>query len=98
MEQDTVGTIVDLIGGKGQRQYGLSAIDQRAHALQTALLAGQAGCDSALIVAAKRYLCGKEADYFARLSAGEIVAFESQPHDAKAVQLRRFDEGAKVKG
>ena len=60
----TVDTIVDLIGRKGQRQYGPSAIDQRAHA---------------------------------RLQAGEIAVFESQSHDAEAVQLRRFDEGAKVK-
>jgi phosphonate degradation associated HDIG domain protein len=164
MRRDTVATIVDLIGGKGQRQYGLSAINQRAHALQAARLAEQAGCAPALIVAAlvhdighmvhdlgedpaqdgiddrhedlgadwlrgrfgpavvepvrlhvaaKRYLCGKEADYFARLSpdsvrslalqggpmaAGEIAAFEAQPHAAAAVQLRRFDEQAKVKG
>jgi [1-hydroxy-2-(trimethylamino)ethyl]phosphonate dioxygenase len=164
MPQDTIATIVDLIAGKGERQYGLSLINQRAHALQAAHLAEQAGCDSALIVAslvhdighmvhdlgedpaaqgiddrhedlgaawlqerfppsvsepvrmhvaAKRYLCGKEPDYFARLSpdsvrslalqggpmsAAEIAAFEATPFHAEAVQLRRFDEGAKVKG
>jgi len=164
MEHDTVATIVDLIGGKGQRQYGLSSINQRAHALQAALLAEQAGCDDALIVAAlvhdighmvhdlgedpaangiddrhevlgadwleirfvpavtepvrlhvaaKRYLCGTEADYFGRLSPdsvrslslqggpmspAEIAAFEALPHHEAAVKLRRFDEGAKVKG
>ncbi len=164
MQQDTIATIVELIGGKGQRQYGLSNINQRAHALQAARLAEQAGCDSALIVAAlvhdighmvhdlgddpakdgiddrhedlgaawlqerfgpavsepvrlhvaaKRYLCGKESDYFARLSpdsvrslalqggpmaADEIAAFEAQPHYAAAVQLRRFDEEAKIRG
>lgn len=48
----TTATIADLIGGKGERQYGLSSINQRAHALQAALLAEQAGCDSALITAA----------------------------------------------
>lgn len=66
-----------------------------------------------LHVAAKRYLCGKEADYFAKLSkdsvlslslqggpmsAAEIVDFESLPHWQAAVRLRRYDEGAKVKG
>ncbi len=164
MEHDTVDTIVDLIGGKGQRQYGLSSVNQRAHALQAALLAEQAGCDDALIVAAlvhdighmvhdlgedpaadgiddrheelgavwlenrfgpavtepvrlhvaaKRYLCGTEADYFGRLSPdsvrslalqggpmspAEIAAFEALPHHEAAVKLRRFDESAKVKG
>ena len=164
MEHDTVDTIVDLIGGKGQRQYGLSSVNQRAHALQAALLAEQAGCDDELIVAAlvhdighmvhdlgedpaadgiddcheelgavwlegrfgpavtepvrlhvaaKRYLCGTEADYFGRLSPdsvrslalqggpmspAEIAAFEALPHHEAAVKLRRFDEEAKVKG
>lgn len=66
-----------------------------------------------LHVAAKRYLCGKEADYFAKLSAdsvlslslqggpmsaAEIAAFEALPYWREAVQLRRYDEGAKVKG
>ena len=164
MHEDTIATIVELIAGKGERQYGLSAINQRAHALQAAHLAEQAGCEPGLIVAAlvhdighmvhdlgedpakdgiddrhealgaawldgrfgpavtepvrlhvaaKRYLCGKESDYFARLSpdsvrslalqggpmsAAEIAAFEARPHFSEAVQLRRFDEDAKVKG
>ena len=66
-----------------------------------------------LHVAAKRYLCGKEADYFAKLSqdsvlslslqggpmsAAEITAFEALPYWRDAVQLRRYDEGAKVEG
>jgi phosphonate degradation associated HDIG domain protein len=66
-----------------------------------------------LHVAAKRYLCGKEADYFAKLSkdsvlslslqggpmsAAEITAFEALPYWREAVRLRRYDEGAKVKG
>ena len=66
-----------------------------------------------LHVAAKRYLCGKEADYFAKLSqdsvlslslqggpmsAGEIAEFERLPFWQEAVRLRRYDEGAKVKG
>jgi phosphonate degradation associated HDIG domain protein len=66
-----------------------------------------------LHVAAKRYLCGKEPDYFAKLSKdsvlslslqggpmdeGEIAAFERLPFWQEAVRLRRYDEGAKVKG
>ncbi len=66
-----------------------------------------------LHVAAKRYLCGKEADYFAKLSPdsvlslslqggpmspGEIAAFERLPYWREAVKLRRYDEQAKVKG
>ena len=66
-----------------------------------------------LHVAAKRYLCGKEPDYFAKLSkdsvlslslqggpmdAEEIAAFERLPFWQEAVRLRRYDEGAKVKG
>ncbi len=161
---DIVGELVGLIDGKGHRQYGLSHLNQRAHALQAALLAEQAGCPPALItasllhdighmvhdlgedpagrgiddqhealghaylaqhfgpavtepvrlhVAAKRYLCATEADYYARLSAdsvlslslqggpmsdAEVAAFRALPHSMDAVQLRRFDEGAKIKG
>lgn len=66
-----------------------------------------------LHVAAKRYLCGAEADYFAKLSpdsvrslvlqggpmdAAEIAAFRAIPEWREAVQLRRYDEQAKVKG
>ena len=64
-----------------------------------------------LHVAAKRYLCGTEADYSARLSpdsvrslalqggpmsADEAAAFDARPHAEAAVRLRRFDEAAKV--
>ncbi len=66
-----------------------------------------------LHVAAKRYLCGKEADYFGKLShdsvlslslqggpmsADEIMAFEKLPFYADAVKLRRYDDLAKVRG
>jgi len=66
-----------------------------------------------LHVAAKRYLCATEADYFAKLSpdsvlslslqggpmsADEVAAFRALPQAEDAVRLRRFDEGAKVKG
>ncbi len=66
-----------------------------------------------LHVAAKRYLCAVEPDYFAKLSpdsvkslalqggpmsADEVADFEAGGHSAAAVQLRRYDEQAKVKG
>jgi phosphonate degradation associated HDIG domain protein len=66
-----------------------------------------------LHVPAKRYLCTVDADYFhglsrasqrsfqlqgGRMSAVEIAEFEGNPFHAAAVLLRRWDDGAKVKG
>jgi [1-hydroxy-2-(trimethylamino)ethyl]phosphonate dioxygenase len=51
MEQDPIGMLAALIDGKGERRYGLHDINQRAHALQAALLAEQAECDAALVTA-----------------------------------------------
>jgi gamma-butyrobetaine dioxygenase len=66
-----------------------------------------------LHVAAKRYLCATEADYFAKLSpasvhslgkqggpmtAAEAAAFAASPHAAAAVRLRRWDDGGKLDG
>lgn len=63
-----------------------------------------------LHVAAKRYLCTIESDYFGKLapdsvrslelqgglmSADEIEAFRANPFHAEAVRLRRYDEDAK---
>ena len=63
-----------------------------------------------LHVAAKRYLCAVEPDYFGKLSpdsvrslglqggpmsADEIEAFRRHPQHKEAVQLRRYDEAAK---
>ena len=63
-----------------------------------------------LHVAAKRYLCTVEPDYFGKLapdsvrslelqgglmSADEVAAFRANPLHAEAVRLRRFDEAAK---
>ncbi|UYN94709.1 MAG: phosphohydrolase [Enhydrobacter sp.] len=63
-----------------------------------------------LHVAAKRYLCTVESDYFGKLapdsvrslqlqgglmSADEVEAFRRHPQHAAAVQLRRYDEAAK---
>ncbi len=65
-----------------------------------------------LHVAAKRYLCAIEPDYFALLSPdsvlslglqggpmspSEVAAFRAEPYAESAVQLRRCDDKAKVK-
>jgi|HubBroStandDraft_5_1064220.scaffolds.fasta_scaffold343333_1 phosphonate degradation associated HDIG domain protein len=65
-----------------------------------------------LHVAAKRYLCAIDPDYFALLSpdsvlslglqggpmvASEVAAFRAEPHADAAVCLRRCDDAAKVK-
>jgi [1-hydroxy-2-(trimethylamino)ethyl]phosphonate dioxygenase len=163
MNNELVTMIGDIIEGKGHRLYGLSAINQRAHALQAAWLAERAGHDAALItacllhdighlvhdlgedpakdgiddkheelghawltrwfgpevsepvrlhVAAKRYLCAAEPDYFSKLSKDsvrslalqggrmsetELATYRANPHANAATALRRFDEAAKVK-
>jgi len=66
-----------------------------------------------LHVAAKRYLCAVDPDYFESLSpasrrslelqggpmtASGIATFKANPHYADAVALRRFDDAGKVKG
>lgn len=92
-------------------------IDDRHEEVGHAFLAGLFGPEVSepvrLHVAAKRYLCATEADYFAKLSPDsvlslelqggpmspeEVAAFEALPQAAAAVRLRRYDEGAKVKG
>ena len=66
-----------------------------------------------LHVAAKRYLCAAEPDYFGRLSAAsvnslgkqggpmsaaEAAAFAASPNAEAAVRLRRWDDGGKREG
>ena len=66
-----------------------------------------------LHVAAKRYLCATEADYFAKLSAAsvhslgkqggpmstaEAAAFAALPQAKAAARRRRWDDGGKVDG
>jgi phosphonate degradation associated HDIG domain protein len=163
LDQDLAAMIGEIIEGKGSGRYGLSAVNQRAHALQAAWLAERAGHDAAMItacllhdighmvhglgedpakdgiddkheelghawltrwfgpevtepvrlhVAAKRYLCAAEPDYFSALSPDSVrslalqggpmseaerAAYRSNPYAEAATALRRFDEGAKVK-
>ncbi len=64
-----------------------------------------------LHVAAKRYLCAVDSDYFSKLSPPSVQSlalqggpmtktqanhFELHPHFAAAIQLRRFDDQAKI--
>ena len=66
-----------------------------------------------LHVAAKRYLCAVEPDYYDQLSdasrrslklqggpmsPGEAIAFERNPSAIDAVRLRRWDDDAKIEG
>jgi len=66
-----------------------------------------------LHVAAKRYLCAVEPEYFSQLSQPSVVSlelqggpmsdeevktFETNPHYREAVSLRRWDDEAKVVG
>ena len=91
-------------------------IDDKHEDVGTAYLADRFGPEVTepvrLHVAAKRYLCGKEADYFAKLSsdsvlslslqggpmsADELAGFEGLPYWQDAVKLRRYDDLAKIK-
>jgi phosphonate degradation associated HDIG domain protein len=164
MTDPRLDRIAALLTVKADGQYGLSEVNQRQHALQSAWLAERTGCSDAMVVAsllhdvghlvhdlgdnpaeegvddlheerghdflqgwfgpdvtepvrlhvaAKRYLCATEPDYFFKLSrdsvlslslqggpmsAEDVAAFDAIPQSADAVQLRRFDEQAKVRG
>jgi phosphonate degradation associated HDIG domain protein len=92
-------------------------IDDRHEALGAAWLASRfrpaVVAPVAMHVAAKRYLCAVDPDYFGQLSqpsvqslalqggpmdSEEIVRFESRPFFQDAVRLRKWDDAAKVVG
>jgi phosphonate degradation associated HDIG domain protein len=94
-----------------------AGIDDRheevGHAYLRALFGPEVTEPVRLHVAAKRYLCAVEPDYFGKLSsdsvlslrlqggpmsANEVQAFQTNAHAEAAVQLRRYDEAAKVRG
>jgi phosphonate degradation associated HDIG domain protein len=153
--------LLDIFVGRATRRYGLSAINQLQHALQSAAHAETDGAPPATVlasllhdvghmihelgedpasrgvddvheelgakwlaerfgpavsepvrlhVAAKRYLCTVESDYFGKLSPDsvrslklqgglmspdEVEQFRANPYYAEAVRLRRYDEAAK---
>ncbi len=113
--------VAALLHDIGHMVHGLGedpaagGVDDRHEALGHAYLTrffGPEVCDPVrLHVAAKRYLCRTEQNYFARLapdsvrslvlqggpmSDEEAAAFRALPYAGDAVTLRRFDEGAKV--
>jgi phosphonate degradation associated HDIG domain protein len=86
--------------------------EERGHAFLVRWFGPEVTEPVRLHVAAKRYLCAVEPDYFGKLSAdsvlslslqggamspAEAAAFAALLQAAAAVQLRRFDEQAKVK-
>lgn len=121
MGADAALVTAALLHDVGHMVHGLGedpaadGVDDRHEELGRAYLAGLFGPAVTepvrLHVAAKRYLCATEADYFAKLSPDsvrslalqggpmspkEVAAFDALPHAQAAVRLRRFDEGAKV--
>lgn len=162
--QLTTDTLFDLMARRGTGLYGLSAVTQIEHALQSAKIATERGLSREIViaalfhdvghlfvgddrnlaaegiddlheeaaakalapvygaavaepvrlhVAAKRYLCGTNPDYYGKLSqdsreslalqggpmsAAEIAAFDRLEHRAAALALRIIDDEAKVTG
>jgi predicted HD phosphohydrolase len=160
----TSDDLFDLMARRGTGRYGLSAVSQLEHALQSAALAKARGLGEAMViaalfhdaghllvgddvnlagegiddrheetsadileriygpgvagpvrlhVAAKRYLCAADPDYYGKLSedsreslklqgglmsAEEMAAFDRLPHRAAALALRIIDDEAKVAG
>ncbi|HEY4253696.1 MAG TPA: HD domain-containing protein [Roseomonas sp.] len=105
-----------LVHDLGENPAG-DGVDDRHEALGDAWLRQHFGPEVTepvrLHVAAKRYLCATEADYFSRLSpdsvlslslqggpmsTAEVAGFRALPQAEAAVVLRRFDEEAKVEG
>jgi phosphonate degradation associated HDIG domain protein len=108
-----IGHMVHKLGEK-PAERGIDDLHEALGAKQLAKLFGPEVSEPVrLHVAAKRYLCAVEADYFAKLSKDsvlslslqggpmtpeEVEAFRRQPHWQDAVKLRRWDEAAKVTG
>jgi len=105
-----------LVAGLGDNPAA-EGIDDRHEELGQAWLARWFGPEVSepvrLHVAAKRYLCALEPDYFARLSSDSVLSlslqggpmtfdeardFAAGPHAAAAVRLRRWDDSAKMPG
>jgi phosphonate degradation associated HDIG domain protein len=100
--------------GESPAQHGINARHESIGARRLALWFGPEVTEPIRHhVAAKRYLCALEPDYFAILSPGsvrslalqggpfsrdEAARFIARPHAEEAVRLRRWDEQAKVAG
>jgi phosphonate degradation associated HDIG domain protein len=108
-----VGHLVHDLGANPAADGVDDRHEERGHAFLEAWFGPEVTEPVRLHVAAKRYLCATEADYFARLSPDSVLSlslqggpmsgeeaadFAALPQAAAAVQLRRFDEQAKIKG
>jgi phosphonate degradation associated HDIG domain protein len=107
-----IGHLVHDLGDNPAEQGVDDRHEERGHAFLMAWFGPGVTEPVRLHVAAKRYLCATETDYFGKLSPdsvlslslqggpmtpAEAAAFAALPHAAAAVQLRRFDEEAKEK-
>jgi phosphonate degradation associated HDIG domain protein len=107
-----VGHMVHDLGGNPAEAGVDDLHEERGYAFLTRWFSSEVTEPVRLHVAAKRYLCATEADYFAKLSQdsilslslqggpmspAEVRAFDALPQSAAAVTLRRFDEQAKVR-
>ena len=106
-----IGHLIDLDNSAGVEEHNVDTEHEATGARSISPLFPPAvAAPIALHVAAKRYLCTVESDYFGKLapdsvrslelqgglmSADEIEAFRANPFHAEAVRLRRYDEDAK---
>ena len=107
-----VGHLVHELGEAPAEQGIDDRHEERGHEFLAAWFGPEVTEPVRLHVAAKRYLCAVEADYFGKLSKDSVLSlslqggpmsaeearnFAALPQAQAAVQLRRFDEQAKVK-
>ncbi|HJR24883.1 MAG TPA: HD domain-containing protein [Acidimicrobiales bacterium] len=105
-----VGHLLELAGGRFRSDQD-ERHEARGARFLSGLFGRDVTEPIALHVRAKRYLCAVDADYAAALSTGstislakqggpmtttEATAFERQPGWESAVQLRRWDDQAKI--
>jgi phosphonate degradation associated HDIG domain protein len=105
-----VGHLLELEGGRFRSDVD-ERHESRGASYLAALFPPSVTAPIALHVRAKRYLCAVDAGYTSALSAGsvaslakqggpmtrdEVTAFERQPGAKAAVELRRWDDEAKV--
>jgi phosphonate degradation associated HDIG domain protein len=105
-----VGHLLELAGGRFRSEVDVRHESSGA-AYLAGLFPPEVTASIAMHVRAKRYLCAVDAGYASALSAGsvaslarqggpmeeaEIAAFERLPATEAAVQLRRWDDEAKV--
>jgi phosphonate degradation associated HDIG domain protein len=108
-----IGHMVHRLGDNPAARGTDDLHEELGHAYLCALFGPEVTEPVRLHVAAKRYLCAVEPDYFATLAAdsvrslalqggpmspAEAAAFAALPQADAAVRLRRYDDSAKVAG